>query len=187
MKAAFVALENCALWQVAMLQKLLYNDGWVWRTITLDGQSVRSDGGIRLAADSAVELASPRDYQLVLFAGGDVTEREAENPALQRFLRQFDGRGGWIAASCASAVILGATGLLGGRRFTALSHTVDAFPDYFSKSIFVNEDVSIDGNIITAKGHAHLEFATAVAESIGLNQRDPKALPMARKLIRNEV
>ncbi|QQE80232.1 DJ-1/PfpI family protein [Alicyclobacillus sp. SO9] len=172
MKAAFLAIDGAALWQVALLQKLLHDDGWVWRTVTLDGRPVHSDGGIALAADAGLTSVAPRDFDLLLIAGGEIQPTTVANAGLHRFLRQFDGQGGWIAASCSASVYLGAAGLLGGRRFAAERETVDEWLSVFSKSMLVDEDVCTDGNFITAKGMAHVEFTLEVCRRIGAKVDD---------------
>lgn len=184
MKVAFLAFEGSAIWQVTLLQKFLRRAEWTIRTLTLEGQSVTTDSGLHLRPDGALETATPRDFDVVIMAGQDVHREEAEDPRIHRFLRQFAGHGGLIAASCASSVYLGASGLLGGLRFTSMPHVVREFEDYFSKSIFEDTDVAVDGNIITSKGHAHFEFMMAVCERLGVTQ-DPQFERMARKLSRN--
>lgn len=174
MKIAFLAFDGCALWQVAKLLMVMQQAGTVIRTLTQHGDPVMSDSGLRLGADASIEQSAPRDYDWVLMAGGDVTKDLAEDPRVQRFLRQFTGQGGLVAASCASSMFLGAAGLLGGLHFTSMPGVVAEHPEYFSKSIFDDTDVSMDGNIITSKGYAYDEFARTVCRRIGipLNRRE---------------
>lgn len=185
MKVAFLALEGAALWQVTLLLKFLRDAGLTIRTLTPGGQPVTTDGGLHLRPDVALEHAVPRDYDILLMAGQDITMEDAENPQILRFLRQFAGHGGWIAASCASAVYLGAAGLLGGLRFTSMPQVVQTFEPYFVKSIFADTDVCVSGNIITSKGYAHFDFMMAVCRQLGVVQDDPHFERIAYKLGRN--
>jgi putative intracellular protease/amidase len=185
MKVAFLAVEGTAVWQVTLLQKFLRDAGLTIRTLTPGGQPVTTDGGLHLRPDVALEHATPRDYDVLLMAGQDITVDNAEDPQILRFLRQFAGHGGWIAASCASAVYLGAAGLLGGLRFTSMPNVVKEFESYFAKSIYEDMDVCVDGNIITSKGYAHFEFMMAVCRQLGLT-RDPHFERIAHRLGRNQ-
>jgi|GEM_PF-3082434 len=186
MKAAFIALDECALWQVAMLQKILYQNRWAWRTLTLDGRPVITDGGIRLMPDSSVESASPRDYDLLAIAEGNVSPEQLEQTGLQRFLRQFDAQRSLITATGLAVVLLAGTGLLGGLRFTTNESVYYDFGKLFAHSIYTKEPVTVDGNIITAKEQAHLEFALAVCQHLGISEKNPASLRQARNLMRNE-
>jgi putative intracellular protease/amidase len=182
MKAAFLAFDQCAMWQVALLQMVLHRAGWVWRTVTLDGEAVQTDGGIRLAADGGLDGATPRDFQLVVMAGGEFSEAQINDPRVHRFLRQFDGSRGLIAASCASIQTVGAAGLLGGRRFTCLPHTLEAGTANFGYAVYTGDDVCVDENIISSKGHAHVQWAMAVCRTLGLFESDKRLPDVMQKL-----
>lgn len=184
MKVAFLAFEGCAVWQIALLQKFLRQAGFTIRTLTLGGVPVTTDGGLRLQPDGTIENATPRDYDVVLMAGQDMTLEAAEDSRVHRFLRQYAATGGLIAASCASTVYLGAARLLGGLRFTSMPGVVKDFEELFVNSIYEDVDVVSDGNIITSKGYAHYEFMMAVSHRLGLT-KDPQFLRMASKLARN--
>jgi len=166
-KVAFFAYEGCAIWQVALLLMILEQEQCSIRTLTLGGLDVRCAGGLRLQADIALEQAAPRDYDLLVMVGGPINATLAEDTRVHRFLRQFDGSRGRIAASCTSSIFLAASGLLGGLAFTALPETVQAFADWYANGIFKDEDVTTDGNITTAKGHAYVSWTGEVLMHLG--------------------
>lgn len=177
-----MAFEQCAMWQVALLQMILHRQGWVWRVLSGDGLPVRTDGGIRLAVDASLNQVTPREFDMVVMAGGEFPEEAIENPQVHRFLRQFDGGRGLIAASCASILPLAAAGLLGGRRFTCLQQTIESNTSYFGHAIYTGDDVCTDENIISSKGHAHVEWTEAVCRALGLFDADPRLAMTIRHL-----
>lgn len=168
MKAAFLAFPNCAVWQVSLLQMLLTKSGWVVRTLTLDGQPVRTDGGLRIFPDGKVETAAPRDYNLVLMAGGPVHPQVVDNPHLHRFLRQYDGNRGLIAAASESIAYVAGSGLLGGLRFTTAETCYQDYESYFYGCYYTGQDTCGDGNIISCQPHAYEGFARAVCNYLGI-------------------
>lgn len=182
MRVAFLAFDACALWQVTLLQKFLRDADWRMETLTIGGKEVVSDGGLTIQATETLECAHAADYDLVLMAGGYMTEKLAQHPSVHRFLTESTGI---VAASCASAVIVAAAGLINGP-FTTTRTTVERFAPYFANGTFVDEDVCVNGNVITSKGYAHYEFTVAVLEKIGLTSQKAHIRKAALKLSRNE-
>lgn len=182
-RAAFIAFEEFAMWQVALLQKFLRDKNWQIDTLTLGGHDVRTDGGITVRADRPMEEAEPNDYQLLLFpgAGGEIRESLLDSNTLKGFIQTFEGP---IAASCASALFLASAGKLTGK-YTTTEIIKERYDAYFQTGEYTNQDVCVDGGIITSKGFAHFEFMMKVIELLGLSDEDPSLQRVALKLARN--
>lgn len=118
---------------------------------------------IRVTADILFEDASFIDAELLVLPGGmPGTAHLMEHKGLDNLLREFNAKKKNIAAICAAPSVLGAKGILAGKRATS-------YPGFESKltdSIIVNEDVVEDGNIITSKG-----LGTAIDFSLSLINR----------------
>lgn len=166
MHAIFIAFPNCSIWQVAGLQRTLAEANWTMRTLTLDGRPIRTDGGITIVADAATRSVFPRDIQLLLLAGGNVTDEVAGDPALHRFLRQFDAGRGWIAAIGQAVLPLCTAGLLGGRHVAVDETAKIQAGNKLDNAVLEDVPVSLDGNIITAQSHAVDGFASQVLRCI---------------------
>jgi putative intracellular protease/amidase len=166
MKAAFLAFDQCALWQVGLLQLSLRECGWFIRTLSLGGQPVTTDGGVRLQADDAMDRAAPRDYQLLFIAGGQIDPIIAADSRIKRFLRQYDSTGQLIAAIGPSIQLLAVAGLLGGLRVAVESHIAEGYPAEFGHSILDDADTAKDGNIITAREGAFTEWTMDICEHL---------------------
>lgn len=183
-KVAFIAYDDFAMWEVALLQKLLKNCGWQVDTITVDGKTVRTDGGLSVAPDYALMDVQAQDYALLLMPGasGKIPATLIENEALQVFIRTFSGL---IAACCASAVFPVAAGKLTGN-FTTTLVAKETYASYFSTATFLDVDVCEQDQVITAKGHAHVEFMLKVLEKLGILAENPRIEQIALKLGKNQ-
>lgn len=180
-KFAFLAFEDCAIWQVTLLQKFLKNKGWEMETLSIDGSDAATDGGLVIHADHSIKEADSNHYDLVLLPGGNITPAMIESASLRAFLK---GSQGTIAASCASAVLLAVSGLINGP-YTFMPQTKEKFSPFFSDGIYTDADICINERIITCKGFAHFEFMMAIFETFGLIQNDPMLARIALKLSKN--
>lgn len=184
MKAAFLAFHQCPVWQVALLQMFLHNSGWTIRTLTFGGKDVITDSGLVLKAQGSIETTWPRDYDLVLLPGGELASQTVHNPHLHRFLRQFDGHPGIVAALSSGVALIAAAGLLGGMRFATDASVVEQYEQYFSQAAWDEQDACLDGNIITGKGQAHYDVMLLVCKWFGIAD-DPTFEATARRLGKN--
>ncbi|MGG3575079.1 DJ-1/PfpI family protein [Bacillus gobiensis] len=147
-KFAFIAYDDFAIWQVALLQKFLKDKSWKMETFSIDGSNVSTDGGIVINVEKSIETEDPNEYDLILLPGGNVTSSLIENQPLRTFLRCYKGN---IAANCASAVLLAASGLINGK-YTCMPQTNDQYSHLFRNGNYDGSDVCIYKNIITSKG-----------------------------------
>lgn len=153
-------------------------DPYPIRTASLDGAPVRTQSGLRLAADSSLDDA-PRPHTLLVPGGEGSLDPD---PRLVDWLRVHAPRAERLVSVCTGAALLAAAGLLDGRRATthwafcedlARDHpAVDVDPD----PIFVR-----DGKIATSAGvTAGIDLALALVEED--HGRDA-ALVIARHLV----
>jgi putative intracellular protease/amidase len=104
--------------------------------------------------DHSIKEADSNHYDLILLAGGNITPSMLESASLCAFLK---GSQGTIAASCASAVLLAASGLINGP-YTCIPQTKEKFSQFFDDGIYTDADVCINERIITCKGLPILSF-----------------------------
>jgi putative intracellular protease/amidase len=94
-----------------------------------------------------------------------------------------------IAAICAAPWILAKAGILEDRNFTTsivqwqeMHREILGSDDPFPRKGFVNERVVRDGNIITAKGVAFIDFAVEVCDYFGLFKDEAERLAFEKDL-----
>jgi putative intracellular protease/amidase len=92
--------------------------------------------------------------------------------ALLTLIRAVNERGGQLAAICGGPTFLAYAGVLDGRRCT---HSLERPGPEFSKALFTNGYLTVDGNITTAQGQAFPEFAVQMGRLMGVYQTEEQA------------
>lgn len=112
----------------------------------------------------------PGTVDILLIPGGPV-EPLMSSAALKHLVVTMNTQKKLIGAICGGVHILGFCGVLEGRRFTCNARGFELDEDtrrkYFSRSHYVEEDVVVDGNIVTAMGQAFVEFGVEIADRAG--------------------
>jgi transcriptional regulator GlxA family with amidase domain len=123
--------------------------GWEVRTVAKEKGEVRSeDGTLALLADHALEEVSAP--QIVLVPGGLGNRRLLADEELLDWLRAVDRETKWTTSVCTGSLLLGAAGLLDGKRATTNWLQLDALAEFGAEPVggrFVE-----DGKVITAAG-----------------------------------
>lgn len=104
---------------------------------------------------------------LVIVGGYGAVEYLWPNTALHALCQQLFVKGQLVSALCVSPVVLAKAGLLNGKRATvwAMPETQAAFDE--AGAIYTGDDVTVDGNLITANGpDASVAFAEAVLTAL---------------------
>ncbi|MDO9712621.1 DJ-1/PfpI family protein [Paracraurococcus lichenis] len=133
------------------------------RTLWKQAGPVRSDTGLVILADTA--LADCPQLDLVCVPGGPGVAALMEDEEVLAFLRRQAAGARWVTSVCTGALVLGAAGLLRGRRAT----THWASHDFLAVlgAIPVQARVVRDGNLLTGGGvTAGIDFALTIAAEI---------------------
>ena len=123
--------------------------GWEVRTIAPRKGEVRSENGsLGLLADHALgEVTAP---DLVLVPGGWGSRALSKDEEMLEWVREVDRSTKWTTSVCTGSLILGAAGLLEGKRATSNWLLLDKLRDFGADPVggrFVE-----DGKIVTAAG-----------------------------------
>jgi transcriptional regulator GlxA family with amidase domain len=123
--------------------------GWNIRTVAKEAGPVRSeDGSLALVADHRLaEVTAP---DLVLVPGGAGNRPLMADEELLGWLREVDRATRWTTSVCTGSLLLGAAGLLEGRRATSNWLALDALREFGAEPVggrFVE-----DGKVLTAAG-----------------------------------
>lgn len=111
---------------------------------------VTSNDGITVKCNLKIEdIKDWDDVDLLMIPGGmpGATNLTKHEGVRQAFLRQAQ-KGKKVAAICAAPMLLGAAGLLKGRKATCFP----GFEQYLEGAQLTHEAVTVDGNITTAEG-----------------------------------
>ncbi len=123
-------------------------------------EPVTTDRGMQIVPTVTYETCPPLD--VIMVPGGPGQQDLMEDEVVLSFLRQQAGSAKYVTSVCTGSLVLGAAGLLKGKRATchwnALEHLklLGAIP--------VSEKVVIDGNIVTGAGvTSGIDFALTLA------------------------
>jgi transcriptional regulator GlxA family with amidase domain len=122
--------------------------GWDVHFTGLRTGEVRAEGGLGLSVDRPLEQTTEAD--LVLIPGGRGSDVLLENETVLSWLREIDAATRWTTSVCTGALVLGAAGLLDGKRATSNWLALDELPKYGADP--VGGRWVEDGKILTAAG-----------------------------------
>lgn len=150
MQIAILIFEKLtALDAVGPYEVLRSVPGWEVKFVGPEKGPVRTDSGaLGLSADYSLDEVSGAD--VVLVPGGKGNRPLLEDEAVLSWLREADARSKWTTSVCTGALVLGAAGLLEGKRATTYWPFLEQLREYGADPVggrFVE-----DGKTITAAG-----------------------------------
>jgi transcriptional regulator GlxA family with amidase domain len=123
--------------------------GWEVEFVARTRGEVRTDSGaVGLSADRS--LAEVGSTDIVLVPGGEGTRALLEDEELLGWLREIDRSTKWTTSVCTGSLLLGAAGLLEGRRATGHWLFLEPLREYGAEP--VGGRYVEDGKVITAAG-----------------------------------
>jgi len=135
-------------------------------TASLDNQPVRASRGTVLVADTSLDDALQKQFDMIVLPGGlPGADNLNEDPRILDLLKQMGAEGKYTAAICAAPKVLASAGLLGGKRATSYPGTLEKLnlPD----TDLENKPVVIDGKVITSRGPGTaMDFALSLIEEL---------------------
>ncbi|WP_232698003.1 DJ-1/PfpI family protein [Brevibacillus daliensis] len=127
-----------------------------------DKEGVTSVGGLRVMPHAVVGDVQAEEYDLLVIPGGNYVFDVKEDEEILGLIRNMHQQNKKLAAICGGPLLLEKAGILTDKRYTT---SVD---DIKLQEAFTDQDVTVDGNIITAKGGAYVEFAVEVTKQLNL-------------------
>lgn len=163
-----VLTEGFADWETTLLNAVAH--GFYQLDVayaTPDGKPVRSAGGMRVAADLAIEDIDLDKVDALVFCGGSAWQSPGA-PDITKLARAAARKGKVVAGICDGTVALAKTGLLDGAAHTSNGAGYLDGTGYRGKSAYRDVPYAVtDGRIITAPGTAPVSFMEAVMRALG--------------------
>ena len=135
-------------------------------TIAETPEPVMAQSGLRYLPDMRIADADASQADALIIPGGPI--RNDQN-AILPLVRAMDVQGKLLAAICFGPQFLARAGVLDARRFTTSCSPETAARqeggDPFPRRNFQQARVVQDGHVITAQGHAPVDFAAAVCRA----------------------
>ena len=141
--------ELAALDAVGPYEVMRNVPGWDLRFVAKERGTVRDENGaLGLVADH--NLAEVTQPDLVLVPGGAGSRPLLEDEEVLEWLREVDRRSRWTTSVCTGSLLLGAAGLLEGKRATSNWLLLEALRRFGADP--VGGRFVVDGKIVTAAG-----------------------------------
>lgn len=163
-----ILYPGCIFNEVALALELLAQKYEILPA-TPEGNDHKASNGLVIAVRSAFSEINLKNCAGILVPGGDPGS-VAENEDLDLTLRTASEAGILLAAICAGPFVLAKAGVLEGRK---IAHGYDQerinfLRKYFNGVVLTDQPLMTDGNIITAKPDAFIDFAVEVGERLGV-------------------
>jgi len=133
------------------------------------GKAIGADGG-DVEVDLLLENLNPTDFNAVVFVGGPGCLENLDNEDSYRVAKETVAQNKVLASICISPTILAKAGVLKGKRATIWSSPMQRGPVRILEengAIYQDEDVVVDGKIITGNGPgAAEEFGKTIVEAL---------------------
>ncbi|MFW9967544.1 MAG: DJ-1/PfpI family protein [Candidatus Thorarchaeota archaeon] len=156
-----------------MLSLLLLKDKSEIHSFSVDERIVPSHEKLKTVAELTVVDIDPDDVDLLIIPGGEPGAYK-ERKDINNLLQEIHGRGKTIAAICGGPEFLANAGILKDKRITH-GHDEEYALKVFKDCTLLDEDVVVDGNIITARGQAYAEFAVEIYRQLDLFESEEEA------------
>lgn len=124
--------------------------------------------GAKVRVDARLSDVAADEFDAVVFVGGGGSRVYFNDPTAHALAKAFIREGKVTAAICIAPTTLANAGVLSGRKATVWesSETVQALRR--GGAVYTGEDVTVDGNVITANGPAAAgDFARKILEALG--------------------
>jgi len=138
--------------------------------ITMSSSIGEAEGkfGEKIKIEKTIEEINVNDFNAIVFIGGPGAQEYIDNKTAHKIAKESIEKGKILAAICIAPEILAKAGVLTDKKATVWSSSIDLEPIKLleeNKAIYSEEDVVVDGKIITANGPmAAKKFGEKIAE-----------------------
>ncbi|SFD33427.1 DJ-1 family glyoxalase III [Clostridium uliginosum] len=156
---------------------IIRRTGMVCDLVSMKEKEVKSSHGVIIKSDKIFDKSM--EYDLVALPGGmpGAINLRDDNRVIE-FINKHHKLGKLIGAICAAPIVLGKAELTTGRKVTSYP----GFEEELEGCIYKEDNVVVDGNIITSRGPATtMAFAYTLIEKLGYDKVDDLAKSMLYK------
>lgn len=120
-------------------------------TASLDGQTIKASRGVMLVADTDLDTALQRDYDMMVLPGGlEGTNNLNQDSRIHQRLKEMHSKGLYTAAICAAPKVLAEVGLLTGKSATGYPGVLENMT--VSNMNLIDTPVVTDDKVVTSRG-----------------------------------
>lgn len=150
MKDIVLLYDDCCIFEIVILNYFLKTTGSKLIFCSLHGKTVRASEGYSLNADVPLEEVDWSDVRSFIVPGGDVAN--IDDAAVTDIIGRLHKKNVLLAGICAGVDVLNKAGIL----------------KNIHSTISVEADCVRDGNVVTARANAYVDFAIEAAKALDL-------------------
>lgn len=167
-KVGVVLYPGCIFFELALALELLAQDSEVF-VFTPDGEEFSLNNHLKIFQTFSYRNFESVDLDCLLIPGGDA-ESIFENSEIDKLLKNYWDKNILIGAICFGPMLLAKSGLLLNK---TIAHGLeqeqkDFLKDILSEVMLSDERLVHDGQLVTAKPWAHIDFAVEIANRLGV-------------------
>jgi len=166
--AIIIAFKNFKDEEYFTPRKILEEAGAKIKVVSNETGTAFGAEGLQVNIDAELSDLDVSNFDAVVFVGGPGALDNLNNQDSYRVIREAVKQNKVLAAICISPVILAKAGVLNGKKATVWTNPLNKKPKKILEengAIFVEQNVVVDGNIITANGpDAAAEFGKKLVE-----------------------
>ncbi len=151
MKDVVLLYDGCCIYEIVILNYFLKVTGGELVFCSLQGRTVRAMEGYSINADLPLEEVELSDIRSFIVPGGEI--KNIDDAVVMDIIGRLHQKNVLIAGICAGVDVLDKAGILKDIRST---HSV------------TQEDCVRDGNVVTARANAYVDFAIEAAKALDL-------------------
>jgi protein deglycase len=152
----------------------MLRDTHVLHTFALEKSLCSSEAGLKTDPDFTIKEVNPDDYDVLIIPGGDL-QTIAEAKELFKWVRTYAEKGKIIAAICSGVYVLAKSDVLNNTPYTVtLSKEQRDFLGAFNEDYYLYKPIVRHKNILTAQGHAYVDFGIELNSMLGQLNEETK-------------
>ena len=147
-----------------------------------------SEEGQKYVVDKQIKDVNTDDIDVLIITGGDLAYLLNEKEAVD-FVKEVNREGKLIGGICGGAIFLAQIGILNGKFATGDGEGFNKNRPYANSLEGVkikDEQVVVDGNLVTSQGIAYIEFALKLGEITGI-LKNKEQIEESIKWLRNRI
>ncbi len=172
--AIIIALRDFQDKEYFETKEVLERAGVKTTTVSAKKETAMGVYGGEVNADLILDEINAADYDAVIFIGGGGALKYLDNEVCYKIIKETVRADKVLGAICISPVILAKAGALKNKKATVWSSPLDKGPIKILKengAEYLDEDVVIDGKIITANGPSSAaKFGEKIIELINVDK-----------------
>ncbi len=168
MKTYVLIYEGFVQFEVVLANYFMKTVGEII-TVGLDGQPVTSQEGFITIPHITLSEVNVDNVDLLIIPGGDPKSFE-NNTVLSALLQDLHAKNVKISGICSGTLALANSGVLKGLNYTT-PLPVTEFKS-FDPKYFLDQNVVVSDNIITAKANGYIDFALEIGKMMSIYKDD---------------